>query len=70
MYRVVHAFRDREDRMTYYHEGATFPRDGVSVTEERLAYLAGKQNRMQTPLIEKVDPAEAERETKKGRKKR
>lgn len=68
MYRVIHAFRDREDKNRYYHAGAIFPRDGVSVSPERLAYLSGSKNRMQTPLIEKVADTPAEKAESKPKK--
>ena len=68
MYRVIHAFRDREDSNHYYHAGATYPRDGVEVKPERLAYLSGSKNRMQTPLIEKVEDTPAEKAESKQKK--
>ena len=68
LYRVVHAFRDRDDSNYYYHAGATYPRDGLFVSPERLAYLSGSKNRMQTPLIEKVEDIPAENAESKPKK--
>lgn len=37
-----------------YLEGDVYPRDGLSVTKERIAELSGKRNKQKRPLIQKV----------------
>lgn len=48
-------FADLTDGKRLYLAGETFPRDGLAVSDERLAYLAGSDNLAGYPLIEKVD---------------
>lgn len=54
MYKVINFFTDLHDNDHPYNVGDTFPREGVEVTEERLAELAGSSNRQGKPLIEPV----------------
>lgn len=68
-------FADLEDGKWLYLAGDAYPRDGLTVTDKRLRELAGSDNRMGFPLIEKVDePGEAPPEpvekpvVKRGRK--
>lgn len=72
-YRAKVTFADLNDGKRLYHEGETFPRDGLTVTEERLSYLSGSGNLMGYPLIEKVDEEPTEEPEKpvvrRGRKK-
>ena len=56
MYKVIQFFTDLQDNNHPYHAGDTFPREGVSVSEERLQELAGNNNLQKKPLIEKVKP--------------
>lgn len=61
MYKVIKHFCDLQDKNHSYNEGDIFPREGLEVSEERLAELAGSQNRQGTPLIkaaEEVAPAQ------------
>lgn len=71
MYKVIKAFADLQDvKKTKsgniyfeYEVGDTYPRKGVSHTEERIAELAGSENKQGTPLIKLVEeekPAEDE----------
>ena len=53
-YRVVHFFYDLQDGGHTYYPGDTYPRDGVGVSEKRVAELASAKNRLKTPLIEEV----------------
>lgn len=70
MYKVIKRFHDLQDVTKtnggeVYHEynvGDTFPRKGKEVSEERIAELAGSNNRQGVPLIELVRDA-AEQET-------
>lgn len=65
MYRVIKAFVDLQKQRTY-SVGDTFPHDGVSA--ERIKELTTENNRMRTPLIEKVE--EPEEKPKRTRKKK
>lgn len=55
MYKVTEYFMDLQDGNHEYNPGDTFPRKGLKVTEERLAELAGSNNKRGIPLIEKVE---------------
>lgn len=55
MYRVVRYFEDLQDNSHAYNVGDTFPREGMAVSEERLAELASNRNKQHTILIELVD---------------
>ena len=54
MYKVIHYFTDLHDKNHPYNVGDIFPREGVTVSEERLAELAGEDNKQGKPLIEQV----------------
>ena len=54
MYQVIRFFTDLKDNDYAYKVGDTFPREGVEVSEERLAELAGSDNKQGTPLVKKV----------------
>lgn len=54
MYRVIVDFYDMQDGFYTYFAGDKFPRDGFTVGEKRLAYLASKNTRLGVPVIEKV----------------
>lgn len=55
MYKVIKMFTDLHDNDYEYDVGDVFPRKGVSVSEGRIAELAGSDNKQGTPLIEKVE---------------
>ena len=55
MYRAVVEFYDLQDGNRLYHAGDSYPRDGLSVSDERLKQLAGNHNRMGHPLIVQVE---------------
>lgn len=59
MYKVIEYFTDLQDKNHPYNVGDTFPREGMEVTEERLAELAGSDNKQGVPLIEKVEEEKA-----------
>ena len=65
MYKVIHFFTDLQDNNHAYNVGETFPRSGVSVSDERLAELAGLHNKQGRRLIEKVAEEKPKRTTKK-----
>ena len=54
MYKVIKYFEDLQDKNHPYNAGDKFPRDGFSVSEERLAELAGSENKRGEPLIKQV----------------
>ena len=54
MYKVISHFTDLQDSGYTYLEGDVYPRDGLSVTKERIAELSGKRNKQKRPLIQKV----------------
>lgn len=63
MYEVIKAFHDLKDTKktksgTVYFEynvGDTYPRNGLNPSEERIAELAGNNNKQGTPLIKLVE---------------
>lgn len=63
MYKVIKFFHDLEDKKetksgTVYHAynvGDTYPREGSKPSEERIAELAGNENKQGEPLIELVE---------------
>lgn len=56
MYKVIKHFTDLQDNNYAYHVGDDFPREGVTVTPERLEELSGDKNRRGIPVIEKEEP--------------
>lgn len=68
-YKVIRFFTDLQDNDWPYNVGDIFPRDGLDVTVERLAELAGRNNAQLTPLIMEVK-AEPEKPTKTKRAKK
>ena len=57
MYRVTAYFIDLHDGEHPYSVGDAFPREGHTVSEERIAELSGFKNKRRKPLIEKVEVA-------------
>lgn len=55
MYKVIKHFTDLHDNGYPYNVGDVFPREGVSVTDGRLAELAGSTNKQGVPLIQLVE---------------
>lgn len=71
MYKVIKYFTDLQDSNHAYEVGDEFPREGMDVSEDRIAELAGPDNKQGTPLIELVpekptegaqEPSESEAE--------
>ena len=54
MHRVLRYFTDIQDNGFAYHEGDTFPREGITVSKERLKELSSSANRRKMPVIEEV----------------
>ena len=67
MYKAMTRFADLNDGNRIYEAGDIYPRPGLVVSEERLAELAGSDNRAGKPLIKAVEapqtPVEAVAET-------
>lgn len=61
MYEVVSLFTDLQDGGYEYRAGDKFPREGLTVTAERIAELSGCSNRQGKPLIKKVARKNAKR---------
>lgn len=55
MYKVLTYFEDMQDNSYPYDEGDIFPRDGLSVTEERLQELSSIKNKRGIRLIQFVE---------------
>lgn len=70
MYKVIEPFADLQDNNHLYEVNQPFPREGLEVSEERLAELAGYKNKQHRPLIVKVEepkkPARKKKTTAEG----
>lgn len=55
MYEVIHYFTDLQDNEYPYNVGDVFPRNGLTVSEERLRELSGSSNKQHKPLIRFVE---------------
>lgn len=64
MYKVIKFFTDLQDNAHPYNVGDSFPREGVTVTEARLAELSGSENLQGVPLIRLVEKKPAKRAKK------
>lgn len=51
MYTVIKQFIDLQDKNHPYNVGDDFPREGLKVTEERIAELSSSHNKRREPLI-------------------
>lgn len=68
-YKVIRFFTDLQDNDYPYTEGDTFPREGLSVSEDRIKELSGPDNLQKTPLIKKVrDKGSEPKATRRSRK--
>jgi hypothetical protein len=52
-YKVIRAFRDKEDDHRVYRKGDTFPAKG-KVSKERVTKLLSSENKVGKPLIEQL----------------
>lgn len=50
-YTVISPFADLQDNNHVYNAGDKYPRQGLTVTEGRIAELSSGANRLRTPLI-------------------
>lgn len=64
MYKVIKFFTDLHDKDYPYNVGDIFPREGISVTDGRIAELAGSDNKQGEPLIKLVKKAPAKKAQK------
>jgi hypothetical protein len=55
-YKVTTFFTDLQDRGYAYNVGDTFPREGKTVTPQRIMELASTGNKRGVSLIEEVKP--------------
>jgi hypothetical protein len=53
-YLVIKSFTDMQDNNHKYLAGDIFPREGFSVSDERLEELSTDKNRRKEPMIKKV----------------
>ena len=51
MYKAIKFFTDLQDNNHPYNVGDVFPRDGLEVTDARIAELSGSNNKQGEPLI-------------------
>ena len=56
-YTVLKFFTDLQDKDHAYKAGDTYPREGYVPSSERIAELAGSQNKQKTPLIQAIPEA-------------
>lgn len=54
MYRVLHKFRDLQDKNYIYNEGDIYPRKGLRPGAERIEELESGKNRRNISLIEYI----------------
>lgn len=54
MYTVLEHFTDLQDSRFEYNPGDTFPREGLTVSNERLKELSTDANKRRRPVIELV----------------
>lgn len=66
MYKVIKFFTDLQDNNHPYEVGDIFPREGKVVNSERLAELAGSNNRQGEPLIVLEEAPKAAKPAKKA----
>lgn len=68
MYKVTKLFADLKDNNHVYNPGDVYPREGLTVTDERIKELSGSENKRGEPLIALVEekPAETEAEETKA----
>ena len=64
MYKVIRYLRDAQDNRRAYNVGDTFPREGMTVSQERINDLVNGNNFQQVPLIAYVPDKDAKKEEK------
>lgn len=66
MYRVTAYFIDLQDGEHPYNVGDAFPREGHTVSEDRIKELASSNNKRKMPLIEIIPDPEPEKKVRKA----
>lgn len=74
-YKVINYFTDLQDGNHAYDVGKPFPREGLEVSEKRIAELSGSNNLQRKPLIiaveeTAVEETAVEEKTKKAKAKK
>ena len=69
-YKVINYFTDLQDGNHAYDVNDTFPREGLKVSEERIAELSGSGNLQKKPLIAAVEETAVEETPKKAKAKK
>lgn len=64
-YKVIKFFMDGQDNNRSYIPGNIYPREGLTPSEERIAELASKNNRLGEILIEPVQSTAQKKEEEK-----
>lgn len=62
MYKVIIQFADLQDGGHLYNVGDAFPRQGLKVSEARLAELSGEKNLRHIALIKKIEEKSEKKE--------
>lgn len=70
MYRVIVSFIDLQDGEHAYNVGDAFPREGRTVSEDRIKELSSSNNKRKQPLIELDPKVSAEEPPKEKTQKR
>lgn len=69
MYKVIKFFVDLQDNNHHsYNEGDIYPRNGLEVSDERIAELAGSDNKQGEPLIAEIADKAPEKAKRKAKK--
>ena len=68
MYKVIKFFVDLQDNNHSYNEGDIYPRNGLEVSNERIAELAGSDNKQGEPLIVEIADKATEKAKRKAKK--
>lgn len=70
-YKALRYFEDLTDNNYAYHAGDKYPRKGMAVSDERIAELSGKNNKLGEAVIEvviePVEKAERKRNVRNGK---
>ena len=64
-YKVIKFFMDGQDNNRSYIPGNIYPREGLTPSEERIAELSSKNNRLGEILIEPVQSTAQKKEEEK-----
>ena len=68
MFKVIHDFKDLQDKGKIYKVGDKYPRKGYDPTEKRIAELLGKKNKIGKSLIKEIAETKKAAPKKKANK--